>query len=519
MHFCNHSKETCDVHLITQEKLPYTICKSGIYKLCSDLKFKTRQNGTAAITVKEGVTDVVIDFAEYALRMSSRSTTSDNFGILLKSNAKNVVIENGTIEGFSASQIRGYTNLDTIVVRNMILQGISQEKGGQRLVNEVISSGINIGPVVEIQDFVPHPELASNNVTISNVNISNFYLNNFTIPDQTVWGVTFFYVNNAQLEKVVVTDLTNNGLLQAPGGNATLAFGFYLSTNLTNRFCVGSDLTSLAPNFQGDVTGDAAGVNYLVCDGVEITDSVFKNNLGTRRGEGVVWIGTSNFVAQGCVSDNNRVVDPAAVGVQSNYGFESVGAPFGPFPPCKRGVIKNCQVLNQPVGFGTLGTEDVIHEDCEAIAGNLPQISTALVVGFQSSTSNGVTYKNCKATGFFVPVPSTLGGFRINASGNVNILNCKATKNSNGIRITASSSRVVADSNELAFNTTTGILDTVVGQTNNLYIRNVAYSNPVNYQVATSNPSFKVVQANQAAAFPLYTAVNASPLSNFDIQP
>lgn len=511
-------KCTNDVHHITKEKLPYVICKSGKYIMSSNLNFKPKCSGVSAITIKPGVKNVVIDFCQYTLSMCSKSTTSDNFGISIGANCSNIVIENGTIAGFSASQIRGYTNLDTIIVRNMILQGISQANGGQRLVNELISSGFNVGPVNEVQDFVPHPELVSNNIFLTNVKIRDFYISNLTVPDQTIWAVTLFYANNVQLENVNVENLMNTGLLQAPGGNATLAFGFYLSTNCISRYCTGNDIKSSSPDFEGDVTGDAAGVNYLICDRVENYNCSFNNNIGTRRGEGIVWIGTSNFVAENCVANSNIVVDPTASGVQSTYGFESVGD-FGPFPLCQRGVLKNCQVLNQPVAFGALGTGDVIYENCEAIAGNLPQVATSLVVGFQSNGSDGVTYKNCKATGFFVPVPSTLGGFRINASGNVNILNCKATKNSNGIRVTASSSPVVVDSNELAFNTATGILDTAVGQTSNLYIRNIAYANPVNYQVATTNPSFAVVQANQASAFPLYTAVNASPLSNFDIQP
>ncbi len=517
-HKCSCKKE-CekDVHIITKEKLPYTICKSGTYKVCGDLKYSPKHDGSSAITVKEGVTDVVIDFAGYTLKMSSQSTTADNFGILLKANVSNVVIQNGTIKGFSASQIRGYNNLDTIVIRNMVLEGILQANGGQRMVNEVISSGVNIGPIDETQDFVPHPELVSNNITISNVTVNGFFLNNLNIADQILWGICMFNCNNVNLDHVNVSKLTNNGLIENANGE-TLAFGFYISTNCISRFCTGNDITSLTPNFQGLVTGDAAGVNYLLCDRVENYDCSYNNNVGTRRGGGLTWVGTTNFVAERCVADSNIIVDQTAPGRQSHYGIEVVGN-IGPFPICQRGVVKNCQVLNMPTAFVAINALDVIFENCNAVAGNLATVSTVLTEGFQASGGDGITFKNCIATGFVVPNPSTQGGFRISSANNVNIVGCKSTKNSIGIRVNNGSTNVVADSNELSFNTEYGILDNTPVQTPNLYIRNVAYSNPVNYQVATSNPNFKVVQSNQAAAFPTYTAVNASPLSNFDIQP
>lgn len=509
-----HKKDKCERKFIT--KVPYTVKSSGVYTLCHDLVLHPTVDGTNAITINQGVTDVDIDFAGYTLSMAADSTTADNFGILINSACENIVIHDGTIHGFSASQIRGYQNLDTIEVRNMILKGIPQANGGQRMVNESFTSGLNFGPAVEQVIFEPDPTIVSNNITLKNLTINDIYLANLAIADQAAWGVALFSCNNVHMDTVNVSEITNNGLVQQ-GNGLTYGFGLNLCTNCVSRFCTGNDITSLSPNLpNGKVTGDAQAMVYLVCDRIENYDCSFSNCVGTRRGEGLVWLGSTNFIAERCVSDSNIAVDPLAPGVQSRYGFEVFGDD-GPFPPCQRGVLKDCQGLNMPIAFVITGS-DVICEDCDAIAGNIPTGAPTAIAGFLSDGSDGVTFKNCIATDFFLAQVNA-SGFRTSGSVNVNIIGCKSTKNSVGIRVDNGSENVIADANELAYNGIFGLVDFTPGQTPNLYTRNVAFANGTNYNVNTANPNFAVVQANQGAGFPLYTAANASPLSNFDLQP
>lgn len=501
----------------------YVISKPGYYRLACDLVFNPTADAANAITVDSGVTDVNIDFANYTLSMSASSTKADNNGILIESDCENVVIHDGSIVGFSASSIRGYTGLNTIVVNDMILEGIPGN-GGNRMIIETVASGVNFGPIIEDPTAIaPTPGTpVSNNIILTNLEINDFFVNNTDIVDQALWGIALFYCNDIEITGVQVSELTNNGSVVNLNGN-TLGFGIDFCTNVLCRFCTGNDITSNSPDnpVAGGVVGDAAGAFYITCQRVQNYDCSYSNNVGTRRGGGLVWVGTSDFIAERCVADSNIVVDQTAAGVQSHFGFEAVGD-FDPFDFCRRGVIKDCHVLNMPTAFIANGAIDVVFEDCEALAGNLVANSTILTEGFEAADADGVTFKNCIASGFTVPNPTNRGGIRIvAASTNINILGCKSTKGAIGIFVANGCTHVVADSNEVAFNTEFGIQDTTSpGITPNLYIRNVAFANPTNYSVPHgANASFAVVQLTQNAPYPLYTAPNASPLSNFDLEP
>lgn len=507
-------KPTCKRNKITE--LPYTIKHPGVYTFCKDLVFRPTADAAHAITIKEGVHDVDIDFAGYSLRMHAKSTTADNHGIFINATCENIVIHGGTIQGFSASQIRGLDRLNTIEVSDMVLKGIGQDQGGQRMVNEAFTSGVNFGPTLEGVSFEPDPSVVSNNITLQNLTINNIYMANLEIADQAAWGVALFSCNNVHMDHVNVSGITNNGLVQK-GNGLTYGFGLNLCTNCISQFCTGNDITSFSPNLNnGNVTGDAQAMVYLVCDRIENYDCSFSNCVGTRRGEGLVWIGSTNFIAERCVSDSNIAANPLAKGVQSTYGFEAIGD-FGPFPPTQRGVLRNCEGINMPIAFVIDGCIDVIVEDCNAIAGNIPT-APSFIAGFYAGGSDGIAFKNCVATDFAFP-DSDASGFMVEGSINVNILGCKSTKNFVGITVYPGSEDIIADANELAFNALFGLLDYTPVQTPNLYTRNVAFANATNYSVNTANPNFAVVQANQGAGFPLYTAANASPLSNFDLQP
>lgn len=510
-----HILETECVHYI--KCVPYEISAPGYYKLACDLVFKPKANGTNAITIADGVTDVNIDFANHTLSMSTSSTYADNNGILLNSNCENIVIHDGSITGFSASAIRGYAGLNTIEVCDMILEGISS---GNRMVTETIASGVNLGAIVEDpQQFSPQQSEISSNIKLTDLTIRGITLNNNTIADQYAWGVCLFYCNNIELDRVLVNEISHTGLIDNNGAGAVRGFSMVFCTNSVSRFCTGCDLTCLSPNFAGAVVGDATGALYQTCERVANYDCTYSNNTGTRRGGGLTWFaGTSDFVAERCVANSNRVADETQPGIQSHYGFESVGI----VARNKRGVINDCHVLNQPIAFAVLDSDDVILENCTATAGNIVPGSVIFPAGFRAySGANGVTFKNCIATGFALTDPATTpAGFRMTSGAtNVNILGCKSTKNSIGIFVASGVTNVVADSNEVAFNTFVGLKDTTATQTHNLYTRNVAFANTTNYSVNTTNANFAVVQASQAAGYPLYTAANASPLSNFDLQP
>lgn len=509
--------ETPCINFITS--VPFEISTSGYYRLACDLVFNPTVDGTNAITIDPNVRNVNLDFANHTLKMVASSTTADNNGILINSGCRNIVIHDGTVQGFSASQIRGYASLNTIEVQNMILEGIPGDSG-HRMVNETFASGVNFGAVVETLSFVPTQTEISNNIKLTNLIIRGIQLENLSIADQSAWGVALFYCNNIEMDNVHVRGIRNNGLIDGEdkGNVNTSAFGLNFCTNSVSRFCTGNDVLALSPDFGGLVDGDAIGTVYVVCDRTENYDCSYSNNVGTRRCGGIIWVSSNDFLAERCFSDSNRVIDPLAVGVQSHYGFEAVAIATSP----QRGIIKDCHVVNQPTAFIANGATDIIFVDCTAIAGNLVPSPAFLVEGFQSSGSDGVTFKNCIATGFIVqnPNPFHEAGFRIRSgSTNINVIGCKSSKNSIGIFVEDGSTNVVVDSNEVAFNTQFGILDTTPVQTPNLYIRNVAFANPVNYSVNTSNANFAIVQASQSAGFPLYTSPHASPLSNFDLQP
>ncbi len=504
--------ETECVTYITE--LPYEIATPGYYKLACDLVFSPSDDGQNAITVAEGVSDVTIDFAFHTLSMEEESTASDNNGILLSSGCQNLRIMDGTITGFSASQIRGYESLNTIEVRNMFLIGTTS-----RMIEETISSGINLGAISEDpQAFSPQQSEISSNILLKDITIRGINLDNQDIADQYGWGVALFYCNNIELDNVLVSEITHTGLIDDNVAGSVVGFGMNFCSNSISRFCSGRDLSNLSANFEGSVVGDATGATYTMCDNVANYDCTYSRNLGTRRGGGLTWFaGTSNFIAERCVADSNHLVDETAPGVQSHYGFEAVGI----VARTQRGYIVDCHVYNQPIAFAALDSDNIIFENCTAIAGNIQANSSILPAGFRAySGASGVTFKNCIATGFLLPTPSTEAGFRLSSGAlNINILSCKSTKNGNGIYVANGVTKVVADSNELEYNITSGLQDATPSQTHNLYVRNVAFANGTNYIVNTANPNFKIVQANQAAGFPLYTAANASPLSNFDLQP
>lgn len=363
--------------------------------------------------------------------MSASSTTADNNGVLINSGCENIVIHDGNVQGFSASQIRGYASLNTIEVRNMILEGIPSD-GGNRMVNETFASGVNIGAVEESISFDPTQTEISHNIKLTNLIIRDIFLENLSIADQSAWGVALFYCNSIEMDHVYVDRITNNGLIEN-ANVATSAFGLNFCTNSESRFCTGNDILSLSPDVGGSVVGDADGVVYVVCDRTENYDCSYSNNVGTRRGGGIVWVSSNDFVAERCLSDSNRVINPIAAGVQSHYGFEAVAI----FTIPERGIIKDCHVINQPTAFIAIAANVIIFEDCTAIAGNLVASTSLLAEGFQASSgSNGITFKNCIATGFTVPNPNPFheAAFRVRSgSTNINIIGCKATKSAIGI--------------------------------------------------------------------------------------
>ncbi|MCE5293181.1 MAG: hypothetical protein LLF94_01030, partial [Chlamydiales bacterium] len=287
---------------ITQEMVSegFTITESGAYKLCSDIVFTPAANGENAITVDVGVTNVNIDFGNYTLSMNPSSQAADNNGILIQSNCENIVIHGGTITGFSASSIRGYTGLNTIIVNDMILEGIPS---GNRLINETVVSGVNLGAIVQnTASNSPVETPPSYNISLNNLIIRGFLLNNLTIAEQCAWGVSLWYCNDILLNHVDVSQITMSGLVQNSLTTAQ-GFAFQFCTNSISRFCSSKAIVSLSPNFNGLVVGDAVGSVYLKCARCENYDCSYANNLGTRRSGGLVFVGTNDFVAERCTAD------------------------------------------------------------------------------------------------------------------------------------------------------------------------------------------------------------------------
>ena len=209
------------------------------------------------------------------------------------------------------------------------------------MINETVASGVNLGAIVENPNsFTPSQDSISSNITLTDLVINGIFLNNLEIANQYAWGVGLFYCNDVNVYNVLVTQLTHSGLvINAPV--TCVGIGMNFCTNVICRSCTSNNLYANSSDYEGSAVGDALGALYLLCNRTENYDCSYNKNIGTRRGGGLVWVGSNNFVAMRCVADSNNVIDQTNPTIQSHYGFEAVGIPSIGIPSPFNGVIKD----------------------------------------------------------------------------------------------------------------------------------------------------------------------------------
>lgn len=475
-------------------KRGYVITQPGTYCLESNITFTPASNGIAAITIAANLQNVNIKFDDHVLLMDPASTAADNIGVLIQPGCQTISISDGTIQGFSAFQIKALNNLNGLSIANMTLIGIPQSAGGSRLLQP---DPLPNYPTGIVNSFAYTSGLAiigtstllpNNNITIENVIVRNFFLNIPSIPDLTLWAVIIANSNGVEISDLTAAqNLSTTPLILSPHAVA----GLYVvqCSNVTMRKANIRENHAYTPDFNGKVTGDGWGVAFLQCEAVDIYDSVSENNGGTRRCSGIVMSSCNDLVIERCSAENNSVPNPGAPGVASNYGFELVAGTSGT-PLARNVIIRDCHVNNQSTCFVANGYSNVLYEDCMATAGHLVNTTPASgAFGFAATRGSNIDFHNCIATGFQDTTGTAGTGFYLAASApvtlsNTNVRNCKSINNDIGILIDSPMNSAVIDSNETAFNVVAGIKDSngiSPSVSSNLILRNLSYRNGTNY--------------------------------------
>ena len=452
----------------------YLISKPGKYKLTCNINWQPTSNNSAAIVVASGITNVEIEFQDFALTQSTNSTMADNFGILIESGASNIEIANGSIEGFSASSIKILPNVNTVYIRGMLLVGATSA----RLVQETAVAGIFAAGTAALP-------------RIQNLFFHNVFVRNITVPATAAFircsAIICEYTDNIETIKCRGSYLLNQSSGEPTDPTVddsnTVIFAYNYCSNTVDRDCTASNNTANSPlDSPGNLHGDCLAMQFVNTLSPKSFNFIAIRNIGTRRTGGIVWLGgTFDFVAENCLADSNTVLNQTDPSVASHNAFECVGGFAAGFPLPQRGVVRDCVATNQPDCFICFGN-NVVFDNCKAIAGNTLSTPTVGTFGFQVTGvlggGNGVTFKNVLAEGFVND--SQAGIYVSGGASNINVIQSKSVKNSVGIRVDSGCTNVWVDDNEVAFNTVFGIEDTAV-TTVNLYTRNRAWKNGTNY--------------------------------------
>lgn len=528
----------------------YVIDKPGLYRLCCDVTFSPAANGISAITINAN--DVDLSLAGFTLSQSVASMTADNFGVLIVKNAKNVNIHDGNIVGFSASSIKGQEGLTNINISNMDLQGSAPI--GARLVTEAGAAGIYLAGTLESINSI---------VKITNVLVHDFLANSLVIADQSVRGIWLVFTNDVTIadNRVYNMNFTGAATQVFPPVSGVYGYSFLSGSNYSLLRNVAEDFVSNGPNdSDGLVTSDAIGfLSTGTLFDAPANNFVTKQNTvsglrGTRRAIGFeIAIDVHDYVVEDNVAQNNLLFDINALGIQSRYGIEVLGAPGVGVP--SRITMKNNKVLDMHNGISISSASDVLVQFCTVVASDITD-STANIFGIRISgndISRNVTVEDSIIQGFQgaqstapdVLLPTNGVGISVIAlsttpgdSLGINIRKNKVIRCNGGIVLRSGqvNGDTIVDSNEVAFNTIIGIENTasptptVPPLTKDLIIRNLAYNNGVlitpqypqgsQYAINTGNTVNQVLfQTNQASQFPPFAANNASLMSNYDLRP
>ncbi len=456
----------------------YVIDAPGNYCIDGDLTFSPAGNGIAAITIAPNVQNVNIYFNGHVLAQDPASTTLNNYGILVSESCQNISISGGTVQGFSASQIKGKYNLNSLNVSDMLLIGIPQSAGGSRIdgVTETSANGLFINGLSNLT--------TSSNIVVSNVEVRTIFLDIPSISNLSTYGIQMVNCNDVVLYQTITDQIEYFGPVTT-GVNTCCGVFIDACSNIVCEDCKSHDNHAFTPSFNGSVTGDAFGFDFVSCDQAQCIGCSAYSNGGTRRCDGFVLVGgCNNFVFEDCQAQNNLVVDPGAPGVSSHNGFEVVGTVLG-LAPCSNIIMKDCHVNGQPDCFFIIGSNNVLIQNCTATFGKTASYGPFDVGGFFLAGTTNSTIEDCIAVGFQATNAQGTGFLVENFFGliasNNNIRRCKSVNNNYGMFIGAQpfgsgARNTIIEANEVSFNTAGGVADFSFNLTN-VYIQNLAYEN------------------------------------------
>jgi hypothetical protein len=499
------------------------ITRSGNYKLCKNSEFDPIGNNDSAIII--AVSDVNIDFCGFKLSQNPTSTTADNVGIKVNDNLQNIHIFGGTIQGFSSTSIKAGSGITNLTIDHMNLQGLAT---GARLMSGLVTSGISV------QASAEYP---STKVVIRNVLVHDFLVNSTTVQDQQVRAIALQNVKDVDITDVRAYNLKSTALVNAgafPPITGVYGLSVLNSQNVNLTRCNVEDSSCTPPNQGGNVVGDIYGfiVEGFVLGGdlpvknLKMIDCHVSDLSGTRRALGVVYAQqVSQVHVEKFTVQNVALLDETAP-AQSRYAVELIGV--GGLGTPEKFTFTDCHFQDVPNGFGINGANDVLIQKSTIIGRNEEDSSFTNGIRLQQSFFGALGSNIVVEDGVISRFKGSNPGNTLPSNGvGINVVS-EATIRSND------QGHNVVDQNEIAFNDIIGLVNTASGATEppltkDLITRNIAYNNGIlttpqypggsQYAINTGNNTNQVLfQTNQASAFPSYSG-NASPLSNFDLQP
>jgi hypothetical protein len=300
---------------ISQNRLPYTITESGLYCVYGPLE---ETSGTAAITIADNVSSVVIEFFGYALERTSLIHTEPL--IKIGNNCQDITIKNGRMNSSGTDSIENI--------------GISIAGTGCRLIRisdlsfEGFHKAISAGDQTDTISFL-NCESLDNNIFIFCVGTENIFLADCLAShgtSTTDGQITFSTnCNNIVIENTQTTTNVFDGIHIYQSKNVTIS-GLFSSQN------------------------GRSGLFLEETKQISVTDGNFFNNTS----DGVHTSGVRDLLIGGCYSANN-----------SGAGFFIRGDTGGAIPAdCPVTIRDSTAVSNNNSGFYFTNVGGVVVTNC-----------------------------------------------------------------------------------------------------------------------------------------------------------
>jgi parallel beta-helix repeat protein len=447
-------------------KLPFTIKKSGYYKLSCDLEFKPKPSKfappdpravQAAITVNPGVSDVIIDLGNHRLSQAGAGTSTQIpyvVGILVPDpdptnpnpnfvGAQSIYIQGdqGIIDGFSMFGIRIFAHTYDIRISDITVKNVGALASAE------------LRPA-SIPSYVPHS--ISENTAFGTNNA--FQTSGIAIGETRFNGMgpNFFTESTVPVNRVGSVVLENVSCLNNFYGGLLNTF----TTDVSINNCHFDDTWSDQPNFTVGTTTLGARTplgGYFVGGGndnspngvgvinLRVENSTFNNTQ--LRGNGVNTFdfinanssganGVAVYDSQNCIWNNCQFNNTSSTFASTGFfiftaGFISGGMVDTTFIDCSFDGTKSVSGAN---GFHISGSGNTFAQETtrgsrntlliNCTARNIQQIGNLLqpapvattnsqAVGFLISFATNITLENCIASDIIVNGPLDAAGFAV----------------------------------------------------------------------------------------------------------